>query len=452
MSNLKKIALFSNYSWAYTSATVARKYFPENDITLITANTEDVAKNHDFGITVLELASLEPKGAPSVVKQLKIFKGMGFDAAIIDYGFSLNTAFLLLFMNFKKIFMIDFGSKEIVRAITKGQFLATFRKKLYFFVNKILIHISMGFRMGVSLGFPSEISIETTTICNLQCRGCPTGLGQLNRPPMLIPQELFDNITEKNRINFRYFDTIYPFIFGEPLLNNKMIDYLKKLRRISSPYTRIELHTNGNIPDSKELVRRLLGTGVDLISISVDGTDKTAYESFRKGGNFELVFEFVKNLTAAKKEKGLLKPEVVVQMILTRYSESQKGGAKRLKEELGADRLLFKGFFHEFTGLSDEDGYSIAPLQKDLTLNEKDKKAIIEGKKNLCGWAYRAISIMCNGNVTPCCIDFNTVLLDGLKIDRDVSIRDIWNSPKYRRFRKNMLHGKIPICNKCFFS
>lgn len=452
LSDFKKIALFSNYTWAYTSANVAKKYFPESDITLITANTENVAKNHDFGVKVFELADLKSKGGSSFAKQLKAFKGMGFDAAIIDYGFSLNTAFLLLFMRFKKIFMIDFSSKETVPAITKGQFLGIFRKKLYFFINKILIHISMRFRMKVSLGFPSEISIETTTICNLQCKGCPTGLGQLNRPPMLIPEALFDNITEKNKVNFKYFDVIYPFIFGEPLLNKRMIDYLKKLREISSPYTRIELHTNGNIPNSKELIRSLLETNVDLISISVDGTDKTAYESFRRGGNYELVCEFVKNLTSAKREKGLLKPEIVVQMILTRYSEAQKGGAKSLKEDLGADRLLLKGFFHEFTGLSDEDGYAIAPVEKDLTLDEKDKKAIIEGKKNLCGWAYRAISIMCNGSVTPCCIDFNTALLDGVKIGDGVSIRDIWNSPKYRRFRKEMLHGKIPICNKCFFS
>lgn len=451
MSDFKKVVIVSNYSWAYLSAEAARRCFPGKRLTLVTTNIEDVAKKHDFGMEVIELKNFNPRNLRFIVRQIRQFKKMDFEAAAIDYGFNFNTIILLLFMRFKKIFIMNLNCKEVLRPLTKAGFLKIVCGKIPYFINKILIRLSMDLRLDISLGSPSEVSIETTTVCNLKCKGCPTGLGQLNRPSTPITRELFDSITDRNKANFRYFDIIYPFIFGEPLLNKDIFGYLDKLRSLSYPYTRIEVHTNGNIPNSKEIVRRLLETNVDLVNISVDGTDKVAYESFRRGGSFDLVCEFVRNLTSAKKEMGVLRPEIVVQMIVTKFSEPQVGEFKKLKEDLGADRLTFKGFFHEFTDLSDEEGYSLAPMKKNLTLDREEKKEIIARKRNLCGWAYRAISIMCNGNVTPCCIDFNTALLEGLNIYGS-TIKDIWNSTKYRGFRRDMLRGNIETCNKCFFS
>ena len=440
MSGDSKVIIFSNYSWVYMSSFIVKKNFSQCDITLVTKNTEDIEKKHDFGMRVIE--SKDFKRETYIT---------GIDAAVIDYGFSLSTILPLLSMRFKRIFIVDPNSKNGLTPITRLSFVGIVLRKMPYLLNKLLIQISKALKMSVSMGSPVEVSIETTTICNLRCKACPTGLGQLNRPPMMMPGELFNGIVDKNSGTFKHCDVIYPFIYGEPLLNKEIFGYIKRLREASSPYTRIEVHTNGNIKNSRDIAQPLLLAGADLINISVDGTDKAAYENFRKGGSFEIVCEFVRNLSAAKKELGLLRPEIVMQMILTKYSESQVGQFSRLKEELGADRLTYKGFFHEFTGLTDEEANLIAPSNKELLLDSEQKKQIIRKKNNMCGWAYRAISIMCNGNVAPCCIDYNTSLLDGLNI-KDTSIRKIWNSKRYRRFRRDMLNGKNQICNKCFFS
>ncbi len=447
----KKIALLSNYSWVYTSSQIAKKYFPKDDIILITANTEGVAEKHNFGMDVTQIKNFKLKEFFSYVRQISSFRRMRFETVIIDYSFSLNTILLLTFLKFKKIFIIDLNNKKILRMIKKLDFLRIFMKKIPYFINKVLIILSMKFRMGIGLGLPSELFIETTSACNLKCKGCPTGLGQLNRPPMSIPPDLFRNIIGNNKIIFRYLDIVYPFLYGEPLLNKNIFEYLQRLRKTTYPYTRIELHTNGNIANSRDVARKLLETEIDLVSISLDGTDKRSYENFRKGGDFDLVCEFVRNLTMAKKEMGLLRPEIAVQMILTKYSEDKTEEFKKLKDSLGADRYLFKGFFYEFTHLSEKKADQIAPSKKELVLTKEKKKEIIDKKNNLCGWPYRSFTIMCNGKVTPCCIDSNASLLNGLNIYNS-TIKMIWNSAKFRRFRKDMLCGKIKICNKCFFS
>lgn len=440
--NFKKVGIFSNYSWAYTSSKVAKGFFPNDTLALITANIEDVSKKYDFGMDVIESKGFN----------LKRISSLNFEAAVIDHGFSFNTILLLfLCRRIKNIFLIDLDAKDVLIPITRRAFLKLIIRKAPYFMNKALISLSKKFRMATSMGSPSEISIETTTICNLRCKGCPTGLGQLNRAPAHISKELFGYLVSKNMSNFKYLDIIYPFIFGEPLLNRDIFDYIQQLKKASSPYTRIELHTNGNIKNPKEISYKLLGSGIDIVNISLDGTSSDTYENFRKGADFELVNNFIKNLTSAKKELGVLRPEIVVQMIVTKYSENQVEEFRGLKEKLGADRITYKEYFYEFTKLSDEEGRSLAPSRKEHRLDEEEKKKIIEKKKKLCGWAYRAISIMNNGEVTPCCIDFNTTLLNGLNI-KGSTIKEIWNSKRYRKFRKDMLKGKIPLCNKCFFS
>jgi MoaA/NifB/PqqE/SkfB family radical SAM enzyme len=445
------MAVISHYTWAYASARVAKRYFKEKSTVLITNNMKEIAKKHDFGMEVIELDNFGFKHLFASIKQLRGLKRIGFDSALVDHGFNLNTLTLLLCIGFKKIYLVDFSSREITRLIDRAEFLRLFAAKMPYFINKVLIYLSKKMRLSVSLGKPSELSIETTTVCNLRCRGCPTGLGNLNRPAEFIKRDIFDAIIKDNSGNFRYLDIVYPFIFGEPLLNKDIFSYVRSIRRASAPYTRIELHTNGNIKASKDTLRQLLESGVDLINISIDGTNPEAYESFRKNGDFNLVCEFARNVVAARNEMSLARPEILIQMIVTKYSENQIEEAKKLKDAIGADRILFKGYFHEFTGLSDEEGYSIAPLKEELAFNASKKLESIRRKNNMCGWLYRSMSILCNGDISPCCIDFNASLLGGLNIEGLIMDR-LWNSRPYRRLRHDMLRGKIEMCSKCFFT
>lgn len=452
MSDKKiKIAVFSNYFWAYTSSKIAGKCFPDAELSLLTFSTEEKCEKYDFGMEVIDLNNCKSKNITAFFNEARAINSMKFSAAVVDHGFNIHDAILLFLAGFKDIYIIESDKEGKLRRIGRAGFLRIFIRKMPYFFNKALIGVSKRLRMSVSMGSPSELFVETTSACNLKCVGCPTGLGQLKRPPVMIGEEVIGRVMEDSKKNFRYLDIIYPFFYGEPLLNKNIFDYLRKFRETAYPYTRIEMHTNGNIADSGAIASRLIASGIDLVSISLDGTDSASYESFRRGGSFKLAFEFIKNLSAAKKEAGVMKPEIVVQMILTKYSEDRMERFKAMRSEMGADRIVFKEFFHEFTELSDEEAYSMAPSKKELVLDKDTKKKIIRSKNNSCGWVYRAICVASTGDIAACCIDSNASLLRGLNI-KDKNIAKVWNSPEYRQFRKRLLRGKIDICNKCFMS
>lgn len=66
-----------------------------------------------------------------------------------------------------------------------------------------------------------------------------------------------------------------------------------------------------------------------------------------------------------------------------------------------------------------------------------------------CLAPYKYITILTNGDVVPCCIDY-----EGKKVMGNItsqSLSDIWNSEKYFNFRKDALslNKKNELCKKC---
>lgn len=445
MKKDNKIAILSDYSWVYLSSNIIKKLFPDSNITLITRNTNEFLKEHDFSIDVIRLKKSEKK-------EIKSLKSMNFQTGIIDYGFNLHIIFLVFSLDFKELFIIDMRKSDILQPINKLDFIKIIINKFPYFFNKMLTILSQKLRLSRNLALPSELYIETTNTCNLKCRGCPTGLGKLKKQSIMMNKDSFESIIKNNIEIFPFLEYIVPFFYGEPLLNKYIFQYINCLRDLSYPYTLIEIHTNGNIiGSSKEIAKKLLETNIDIISISLDGPDKESYESFRNGGNFDIVYTFIKDLTSLKKEMKLFRPEIVIQMILTKYNEDKVEDFIKLKEELGVDRVVFKPFISEFTELSYEETNCLIPNNQQFILGKEQKQEFIKNKKNLCGWLYRAFCILVDNSITPCCIDPNGSLLNGLNL-KNTTIKKVWNSPKYKQLRKLVLKGKVKLCNNCFFS
>ena len=67
-----------------------------------------------------------------------------------------------------------------------------------------------------------------------------------------------------------------------------------------------------------------------------------------------------------------------------------------------------------------------------------------------CEMLWSSLFILWNGDVSICCVDFNgDVLLGDLKKN---SIQEVWNSPKYKSYRRthyNRRFSRIPLCSEC---
>ena len=115
--------------------------------------------------------------------------------------------------------------------------------------------------------------------CNMRCRYCLHGLDEgdaLKKDivPGLMPWETFRRIAD----GLRDFPTpVYGADFcgiGEPTLHHRLEDMIAYLR-VQSGVRFVELTTNGLLL-TKERAKRLLDSGVDLLSVSIQGVDEDA--------------------------------------------------------------------------------------------------------------------------------------------------------------------------------
>jgi radical SAM protein with 4Fe4S-binding SPASM domain len=170
-----------------------------------------------------------------------------------------------------------------------------------------LAEMEKGFK---KLEFPLNMPIEVCNYCNLNCIMCCNDTLKRKRGYMDIAlyRKIIDEIAEKSPNTRIWLD-----FFGEALLVRYklyyMIDYAKK-----KGLKNININTNGTLMD-EEMGEMLLDSGIDFISIDVDGYSKEVYENVRRGGNRDVLYHNILNLVKRKKEKNLKKPYIEIKII-----------------------------------------------------------------------------------------------------------------------------------------
>jgi MoaA/NifB/PqqE/SkfB family radical SAM enzyme len=142
-------------------------------------------------------------------------------------------------------------------------------------------------------GFPSSISIEPTTSCNLRCPECPSGLRSFSRPTGMLEQSTYQKLIDELH---EYLAYMILYFQGEPYLNPEFLNIVRyaHTRKIyTTTSTNAHYLTKQNALETVE-------SGLNRIIISMDGTDQASYEKYRIGGNIEKVFGGIANLVAAK--------------------------------------------------------------------------------------------------------------------------------------------------------
>lgn len=77
-----------------------------------------------------------------------------------------------------------------------------------------------------------------------------------------------------------------------------------------------------------------------------------------------------------------------------------------------------------------------------------NKEKLLQENKAFCVLPWIHMHIWPNGNVMPCCIADSNDVYGNVKNN---TIKEVWNSDKYKTLRKAMLAGeKLPSCNRCY--
>lgn len=281
-------------------------------------------------------------------------------------------------------------------------------------------------RRQVVRTMPIRLWIESSSRCNIRCVMC------LNKEADATDKgnmdfDLFRKVIDEAR---GHVNDVYLHHRGEPMMNPRFFDMIRYARDAG---VRTRFHTNGTMLN-EERCRDLLDARPDLVSFSIDGFQKQAYEAVRVGAKFETTVENVRRLLKMRREARQRAPYVVIEKIAF-----NRGEPPEIRAEAGALRKTF---------LSDGADEVIEKKEYAWSVAGNPEPAACE-RRTVCTFPWYAAVICWDGTVTPCPQDFDARLRMGSM--RDSTLREIWNGDAYRDHRRRLAHDldSLEICRKC---
>ena len=265
--------------------------------------------------------------------------------------------------------------------------------------------------------FPPIVRIETTNACNARCIICPHR--DLRRAIVRMEDGLYGRlIDECSQAGCR---EVHLHNFGEPLLDKQLEDRVSYAKR--KGIRKVKIFSNGSLltPDRAE---GLIRAGLDEVKISFDGATREEFERIRPPLKFDVVVENIRQLVKLRNEsRSSLKIHVAC------CSTTDKQGTMRMLEKI-VDGFAF-GKIHNWSSGEQTNGHG--RLRKP------------------CSRLWRTMTILANGDVALCCLDYDGRHLLG-RIDEKTTIADVWNNSDYRKVRKchqNARQDEIALCKDC---
>ncbi len=291
------------------------------------------------------------------------------------------------------------------------------------------------------LGRPTTLSIEPTTSCNLRCPECPSGLRSFTRPTGMLQESLFEKTITQVQSHLSW---LHLYFQGEPFLNPRFLEMVKYAneRKIFTSSS-----TNAHYLSPKT-VSEILDSGLRQLIVSMDGITQEIYEKYRVGGNLEKVQEGLQLLLSERKKAKKSFPRVVLQFLVTGQNEHQIPALQLWAKEIGVDELQLKT-----TQIYDFE-YGSELIPSDLGYSRyipagNGKWKLKKKLENKCWRMWQGAVATWDGKIVPCCFDKDAHHVMG-ELSQN-SLKEIWNSEVYARFRAQLLRDRsqIEICKNC---
>lgn len=288
---------------------------------------------------------------------------------------------------------------------------------------------------------PESISVEPASVCNLQCPECTLGGGRLQRRSQLMDMETFENALQPLT---PWLVSCQFFFQGEPTLNPNLCTMIAKAhnKRIFTI-----MSTNGQTL-SPELCHNLVGSGLDQLIVSVDGTTQDVYSRYRVGGSLQAVIEGIGNMAEARHQLGRHNPELTVQFIVFRHNEHQIAEIRRLARQWGADSVVLKTAQIE----NCENIAETLPKNPRFRRYRQNPDGSFSTLRNFSKNCFRlrsTIVVAANGDVAACCYDKNC--RHSLGNVNTANVLNIWQHPQTNLLRQQVWLTKngLDICQNC---
>ena len=321
---------------------------------------------------------------------------------------------------------------------------------------------------------PLRYFFELTYRCNLQCPYCYVGADRLKDE--LTTEEWFDII---DQIPWYSFVTL---VGGEPLIRKDFIDILMKTAK--KTFGKLNVVSNG-VLITDEIIDAFIKSKMMLLSVSLDGYGKNHDKNRAKDGIFEKIMANFENMNKRSKRPLIDIKTIVLEnnlddlVKLYKMCDEMKFNFLSISflrnNNLKQNSVLFDSFVPEFNKNYPIEKYfdmdhfkevyhELSALAKHSKVKirfspkfeySKDPLAKIEEFFNTpadrpvseiyvpCRYPYSNMMITPAGDVYPC-------LSQRIGNLREVSVKEAFNLPHYRCFRKNLKAAKVfGACQMC---
>ncbi|HZX36563.1 MAG TPA: radical SAM/SPASM domain-containing protein [Thermodesulfobacteriota bacterium] len=291
--------------------------------------------------------------------------------------------------------------------------------------------------------YPFRIfNIELTNKCPMKCIMCSRTYGMTREQGFMdfqVFKKAIDELMQYNRDYASGKKDLWLHHFGESLLHP---EFDKFIAYASGKGISVCLSVNP-IMLTAERTSRLIGSKPRLLYLSLDGHDDESFFKIRGMRNaYERSKENILNFLELKNRCGS-GMETILSMINFRANEEAIRKVKRFWEKQPyLDGFLIKKF-------ANWDG-SVAEVNAlDTGDSPYTYRAKILNRLTTCNIPWETLTIAWDGDVIPCCLDYNKkYVLGNIK---DSSLSDIWNNERMVGLRNQFISNEVgnPLCVVC---
>jgi pyruvate-formate lyase-activating enzyme len=270
---------------------------------------------------------------------------------------------------------------------------------------------------------PHMVSLELTNSCNMRCPHCPRSYMQ--RSEGFMDAGVFCKLVDELQA-YRY-SYIKIVGLGEPGMHpevERFLDYL------SGKGIKVNFVTNGTLLE-RFPPERICAWPIDILGISIDGTDAESYNRLRPGGDYAKLRQRVTALHAHKKANRLSRPVVQIRHVLM---PSEK------PEEIESYR-------RDWLTLSNQVNFNTySPRQLKTHIPDRNLTRCNDQ-------LFFEANVRWDGRVPLCAYQFGSGVQEFLGDLHKNSLEEIWASDRLEEVRtahQQRQFDKASFCRSCF--
>jgi pyruvate-formate lyase-activating enzyme len=271
---------------------------------------------------------------------------------------------------------------------------------------------------------PYLLRVDPTTACTAACPYC-----WRTNSPALPPAVLSVETLREAFGPLREVCLLASFqMFGEPTLNPALPEMVEHVHREgAATYVSTSL-----LVDDPDRLTRLLGSGLDLLTISLDAATPETYRRVKPGADLEVARRNTERLFEARR-KVRRPPAIGFQVVVNRHNEPELPALRDLARRLGADYFDAKPALF----LPDDSWVPRSPRYRIERLTRS---------RFACSMPWTSITLLSSGRYFPCCAFPGEVDLGPV----GEPFPSIWNGEPLQAIRRGLrVRAPIAPCDRC---